>query len=170
MPVARIKTLEMAKRRARVAELYLHGRYQWDIATELGVTQGTISTDLKAIREVWRASAVRNFDEAKSQELARIDQLEREYWQAWLRSKEHKESTTTEKVQTGGNDRMKAGAKKEARDGNPAFLAGVQWCITKRCEILGFDAARKLALSEDGGAIAIKIQEEIVETNARNDN
>jgi len=131
--------------------MYLQGRYQWEIGETLGVTQATVSLDLKAIREQWKASAVRDFDEAKERELARIDALEREYWAAWQTSKEQKESTSTEKSSTEGVDRLKAAVKKEDRDGNPAFLVGVQWCITKRCDILGFDAPKKVAPTTPDG-------------------
>lgn len=156
MPQPRNKTLEIAKRRARVAELYLQGKYQWEIGDEVGVTQATVSTDLAAIRAMWKASAVRDFDEAKEKELARIDALEREYWAAWEASKKEKESTKTEKNTSPSGDRLKAAVEKEMRDGNPAFLAGVQWCINKRCEILGFDAPKKLKhehLSKDGRSL-----------------
>jgi hypothetical protein len=42
--------------------------------------------------------------------------------------------------------------RKEAREGNPAFLAGVQWCINKRCEIFGFDAPKKNEPTCKGGS------------------
>lgn len=77
---------EIARDRARVAEMYLAGRYQSEIAQELGLSQQQISYDLQAVRREWQASAVRNFDEAKAQELAKIDHLERTYWQAWQQS------------------------------------------------------------------------------------
>jgi hypothetical protein len=148
------KALEMAKRRARVAELYLQGRYQWEIACALDVTQATVSRDIAALHQQWETSGIFNFDAAQRKELARIDALEREYWIAYHASKEDKESTATEKTDTPDGARLKAAVRKERRDGNPAFLAGVQWCITQRCKILGFEAAKKLDVrGKEGGPI-----------------
>jgi hypothetical protein len=127
MPRPKSEALEIDRRRARVAALYLQGRYQWDIAAELEVDPSTVSRDLKAIRAAWKASAVRDFDEAKGRELDRIDLLERTYWQAWLDSREEHQTTT------------------------PAFLAGVQWCIDRRCKLLGLDAPTKVAPTDPSG-------------------
>jgi hypothetical protein len=52
---------------------------------------------------------------------------------------------------------MKAAMRKEERDGNPEFLKGVQWCINKRCEILGFDAPKKNVLSGEDGQPFVKV-------------
>ncbi len=79
-PTQRDKDLQIT------AELYLAGRNQYEIAEIIGVSQGTISNDLKAIRVMWRERAVIAFSERKAEELARLDKLEREYWQAWERS------------------------------------------------------------------------------------
>ena len=46
----------MAQRRARVAELYLSGKAQQEIAAEVGVSQMTVSTDLTALRKAWLRS------------------------------------------------------------------------------------------------------------------
>src|SRR5262245_53581405 len=73
-------------RRKRVAALYIQGQSQARIAEQVGVAQGTISYDLQAIRKEWLASSVRDFDEAKSQELAKLDHLEAEAWAGWERS------------------------------------------------------------------------------------
>jgi hypothetical protein len=104
--------LAIEQRRARVAEAYLRGQYQHDIALREGVSQSTVSLDLKAIQAQWKASSIRNLDAHKAQELARIDQLERTYWEAWGRS------------------------LREGRDGDPRFLDGVQKCIVSRCKLL----------------------------------
>ena len=148
------KRVQLEQRRARVAALYLQGFHQWEIGAQVGVDAATICRDLKAIREQWRASAVRDFDEAKAQELARIDALEREYWAAWTASRENREITSTEQVDGASSSRFKAAVRKEAREGNPAFLAGVQWCVTRRCALLGLDAPQRSELTgKDGRAL-----------------
>ena len=41
------------ERRRQVAELYLGGKTQTDIALIVGVTQATVSTDLGVIKQQW---------------------------------------------------------------------------------------------------------------------
>ena len=60
-------------RRSQVAELYVKGIYQTDIGRMLGVTQQQVSLDLKVIQRQWLASTLRDFDEAKSEQLAKIE-------------------------------------------------------------------------------------------------
>ena len=64
------ETTEIENRRRQVAERYLRGEYQSAIADTLGIDQATVSRDLKALRAAWLASAVRDFDLARAQELA----------------------------------------------------------------------------------------------------
>lgn len=129
----------------KIAALYLKGKRQVDIAAELGVTQQQISYDLKEIHDRWRASTLIDINEAKHRELARIDELEREYWEAWRRSCEEKTKTRTKK--TLGGNATEASIEKDQMLGNPAYLAGVQWCIERRCKIFGIDAPEKHELS-----------------------
>ena len=148
----------------RISELYLQGLKQAEIAEQLEVSRQQVSYDLKILRQRWQQAALVNLDEKKALELARIDQLERKYWQAWEESRQARETTTssTEKIGAGEGTartsplRQKAAMRKEARDGNPAFLEGVQWCINKRCVILGLDAPKKGILSGEQGQPLIK--------------
>lgn len=130
---------QIARDRRRVADLYLKGWLQSDIAIEIGATQATVSRDLKALRKAWLASTLIDIDKAKSRELAKIDRLEREYWDAWERSQEDKETQIDELRQEGDSpsERVKVQVKKEGQVGNPSFLDGVEWCIDKRCKIFG---------------------------------
>ena len=47
--------------------------------------------------------------------------------------------------------KVKEVKRREGQSGNPSFLAGVQWCINKRCEILGLDAPKKIAPTDPSG-------------------
>lgn len=140
-----------AHNRLEIAEMYLKGRYQSEIAAELGVSQSAISKNLKAVREEWLKSALVNFNEAISKELAKVDNLERVYWESWERSLTPFKSKT---VKAKGNPRteeeLKASAeqtlKTEDRNGDPRYLQGVQWCIEKRCKLLGLDAPDRVQI------------------------
>ena len=139
--------------REQIAARYLRGEYQVEIAAALGISQQQVSYDLKAIRAAWLASAVRDFDALKAQELAKIDAVEREYWLAWERSKKDKEISVQEGGEVDPQTRKprikKVVMRKEGRAGNPAFLAGVLTCIERRCAILGLDAPKRFVIRWD---------------------
>jgi predicted transcriptional regulator len=126
-----------AHRRHFVAERYLKGATQYEIASEFGVSQAQISMDLSTIREAWLQSSIRDFDEAKSEQLAKIDVIEAEAWQAWERSRQPREVTLTEHTE-GDKESRKDSVRREGRAGDPRFLERVQKCIEQRCGILGF--------------------------------
>lgn len=151
-PGRRRKSSELARDRRKIADLYLKGRIQADIAQEIGVSQQTISNDLKALHREWLDSALVDFNEAKAQELAKIDRLEREYWQAWERSCEDAE-TVTEKARASRGaekpDSVEKTKQAKGQAGDPRFLAGIQWCIERRCKILGIDAPNKIGFEND---------------------
>jgi predicted transcriptional regulator len=146
----KFNTLQRQVHRARVAELYNQGKYQHEIAAELGVSQQQVSYDLKVLNRFWEKTAVLDIAKAKLRELAKIDHLERTYWEAWERSMTARETKQLKKIPTKGDEKL---LKQETRDGNPQYLEGVQWCITKRSALLGLDkidqdnadAARALA-------------------------
>jgi hypothetical protein len=152
------KRTEIAIRRQKVAAAYLRGGTQADIAVELACDQATVSRDLKALRAEWMKSALIDINEAKARELAKIDALELEYWAAWKRSQEDAESEIT-KMQ--GNPpkpnevnpapaKLETQKKREGQSGNPAFLRGVEWCINKRCEIIGVNAPIQQEVNNKG--------------------
>lgn len=128
---------ELAQRRAIVAARYLRGDVQARIAADLGVTQQQISLDLKAIRAAWLVAAIRDYDAAVAEELAKIDAVEVEYWAAWKRSQLDKETSMQE---AGADGKKKVSLRKEGQAGSPAFLDGVLRCIERRCKLLGLDA------------------------------
>lgn len=145
-----------------ISELYLKGKSTRAIAGHLGLSQSQIMYDIKDILARWEEKAIRNIDALKNQELARINMLEREYWEGWERSQADKVVTskaTKRKAAELGDGRDDDGEPTEIVDpgsievtdteqitgnvGNPAFLAGVQWCISERCKLLGIYAPTK---------------------------
>ena len=139
----RRKAAQIARDRRRIANLYLQGWLQVDIAAEVNLSGPTVCRDLKALHKEWIASALIDIDAAKSKELARIDRLEREYWTAWWRSIEDAETTTKKAVETATETRKEAVQTAKGQSGDPRFLQGVQWCIERRCKILGIDAPKE---------------------------
>lgn len=149
---------QIERDRHEIAALYLRGRRQAEIVHHLNeserdytLTQQMISYDLQAIQGRWRKSALMDMDERKTQELAKIDTLELTYWDAWERSCEDAETATQKqrgKVTKGvGEDGQfvaeqpaEISKTRKGQAGDPRFLTGVQWCIERRCKILGIDA------------------------------
>lgn len=72
------KQMEIHERRQKVAQLYLRRQTQEEIGRVLGVSQDTISLDLKALREKWAAENVENLDQVKVREAAELDEMESE--------------------------------------------------------------------------------------------
>ena len=150
--------LNYTERREQVARMYLQGKTQNELAAQFGVNQSTISRDLEAIRLQWQEQALLHFDEIKARELARIDRLEREYWEAWEESKKDAEIVKQIGTLDSEKGKLKAGKAEKTikvRSGNPSFLAGVQWCIEQRLKIFGVYEAIKIR--------QIDWQDEIVE-------
>ena len=145
----------IAERRVWVARLYLKGKSQPEIATELAVSMSTVTNDLAGIREEWIKSAVRDFDAQRSEELARIDYLESVAWDAWERSKKirtirHREVLSMIKLK--GKDKTIEALAAKDRElvpisdktktikmeavGDPKFLDQVIKCIELRMKLL----------------------------------
>src|SRR5215470_14010030 len=115
------KPLEREQDLRETAALYLCGLTQGEIAQRLGVSRQQIGYDLKLLQRRWQESALADFHAKKAAELAKVDELERTYWEAWERSCQMREITSQERTQ-GSEDqtkegRLKAGVRKEQRDG-----------------------------------------------------
>ena len=135
--------------RREISRLYLQGMYQADIAQRLGLSQPTVSRDIQILIEEWKVERVYDINEAKARELAKVDNLELEYWEAWHRSQLNAEKEIKKAKGTkGGAANQEIQKISEGQTGDPRFLSGIQWCIERRCLILGVDAPKKL---EGGG-------------------
>ena len=137
---------EIERDRRRIAQMYLQGMLQSEIGEELELSQPTISNELKLIQKEWFAERINDVHERKMLELAKVDNLELEYWRAWRRSQRNEE--TRKEVDTPRG--FVSSFQEKGQVGDPSFLQGVQWCINKRCELLGLDApGRNINLNLD---------------------
>lgn len=154
------------------ARLYLAGKNHFQIAEELSKTRGyvikrtQVSNDIHEIYKRWQVSYLTDINRLKVKELAKVDQIEAEYWNAWEASKQDKlgleQIKTEDQIPGGAADlrtsykRTKTTTKKERRDPNFMFLQGVQWCVEQRCKIFGLNAPATLNINwrkqaEDAG-------------------
>jgi len=153
------KTRNGSERAARldvVSRMYLQRFRLVDIAAECGVTFQQISYDLKKVRKQWIESAVRDFDAARSQELAKLDALEDSHWIAWRKSIEPTTVTTKSKETYRERiEKTKVSTRDEEPNGDPRFLTGVHKCIEKRCQLLGLDAPVKREITGPGAVVQV---------------
>lgn len=133
----------VARRRAVVADLYLKGYYQSEIARQTRVSQQQISADIRHLMKEWQKSALTDYDEAMQQELARINKRETEAWDAWERSKtQFKKRTIKGKaIGEGDTNLVEKSEQTEERNGDPRYLTIVENCSKQRCELLGLNKA-----------------------------
>lgn len=106
-------------RREKVIALYLRKHTQVQIAKKLNVSQATVSLDLKAMRRLINERAAAQMVELQAEEIAVIDQVEREAWKSFGQSK-------------------KKGTHALA-GGNARFLDIILDCSDRRRRILGLD-------------------------------
>lgn len=148
-----------------ISNLYLQGWSQQRIAEKLAserdyeVSRVTIGNDLKEVNRRWQENTNIPIDQHRLKELARIDLLEQTYWTQWIASLEDRtiktksgksqflatkkkngdvETTPQQQVNQTSSERT------ETREGNPAFLQGVERCIKLRCDLLGLNAPLKV--------------------------
>jgi hypothetical protein len=140
---------QLKQRLAKVAEFYKRAVPVSTIAKRVGVTERQVYNDLNAIRKDWKQSSISDFDERLAVELAKIDNLEKTYWEAWERScKVEKKKTEKEKGNVVEGE-FKVSEKeimkmKVSSVGNAKFLDGVYKCIDKRCDLLGLNSPTKI--------------------------
>lgn len=136
----------------RLAALCLRGLTQAEMAARLNVCRQQVQYDLKELHRRWVAAQLADTEARKALELAKIDHVERTYWRAWRRSRKARQARTRAKATAGaGAAKLRASLRREGRDGNPAFLAGVLRCIQRRAAILGLDAPRTVAPTTPAG-------------------
>lgn len=127
---------QIARHRKLIAAMYLRGSLQAEIAKSIGISQPTVSRDIKALHKQWIGDAKRDFNEAVGKELAKIDVLEQEYWQGWLRStSDVRKQLVWDQKQ--GDWMVEVIELLFVREGNPRFLDGIRECIKDRCRLLG---------------------------------
>lgn len=120
-----------------LAALYLQGYSQTAIAEKLSISQSQVSLDLKRLYKTWRDAALIDFNEAKQRELARIDELERAYWEAWRRSVGRVVERNKKTIKGGPNEGTTDERRARKQAGDPQYLQGVERCIAMRVKLLG---------------------------------
>jgi hypothetical protein len=148
------KALKPSQHRAaklKISKLYLQGMTQSEIAATVNLNQSTISRLLDELSQDWLVEGVYNFNEAKQDQLHKINALEVTYWDAWNRSIGiKKEYIVTDKILMSQGGPIPAEDKRVKtwkEVGATQYLDGIKWCIEQRCKILGLYAPTKQDIS-----------------------
>jgi hypothetical protein len=144
-------------RRRQVADMYLKGSTQADIAQQLGVSQMTVSRDLALLEAEWRKASLIEFDRSRVRELQKLELIEREAWGAWQRS----QSPASAAVITDGKTGQHSRKSLKHQYGDPRFLDQVNKCITQRCILLGLQPAAPLEGNSDD-SVSLEVRRERV--------
>jgi predicted transcriptional regulator len=120
--------------RAKIASFMLRGYSQKQIADEMKMTEAMVSREVKELRKDWAESAKIDMNEALGQELARIDQIEKEAWEAW---EESKKPTKREQQSVTEGQAQKVSIVKNYRTGDPRYMNIITWCVEQRSRLLG---------------------------------
>ena len=146
---AKSQHLVVLRRRQEVCALYVKGWTQSEIANRVGCSITTVCQDLQSLRRQWQESAAKDFAARQSEELARLDHLERVAWQAWERScqqaevKHKKKEYVRQPVKglPGGHKLVPVKVVDETtlrgQVGDPRFLDQVRSAIELRMKTLG---------------------------------
>ena len=129
---------QIAHDRLKISELYLNGYTQAEIGEKLTINQSTVSRDLKVLRGQWLESSLRNFDAVLAEQLAKVDQQERDYHKTAAQARSWAQGL----AQVGQLDKAAAALVSSVR-----AMQGVDSCIDRRCRILGLDAPARTEIS-----------------------
>lgn len=151
---------EIAQQIRMVMDLYGTGKHQAEIAVELGISQATVSRCIKVGQGPWLEKNLQITERVKTDQLSKLDVLERKYWTEWERSRLNMEVKTLKAVKDGGGqaeegipDKVEKTTRTEGQCGDPRYLEGVERCIEKRCKILGINAPEKHDVMSGGEKI-----------------
>jgi len=127
-----------------LSSMYLRGMRQVDMAKELKVSVSTVERDLSKLRAQWEDASVYNFHSAKSEQLAKIDEIERAAWAAYEASRSERRKVTHFDEQV--NPRTVT-QRDDAGAGDAKWLDKISWCVEQRCKIMGFHAPKEVAMT-----------------------
>ena len=125
-------------RRMQVSDLYLKDWTQVAIAQKLGVSQATVSGDIKAIRKEWKKRRVDNLETMVLEFQNKFKQILKEAWFGWEQSTQPLE--TTKVTQKNGEKNFEKTSRKQA--GDPRYLKIALETANKLAELEGLDKSK----------------------------
>lgn len=170
---------EIERDRTLIARMYVRGKSQHEMKLTLNalypdrpLSSRTINNELNNIRQAWLNSTLVDFNAAKSKELARLDEMEREAWSAWEKSKDKHVRIEYEVAddqvpfsvdKIANVHRQKKHKIIEATVGDIRYLEMIERAIKMRCDIFGLFEAKKLQIDWRMEAIQAGMDEETID-------
>jgi hypothetical protein len=147
--------------RAEIAKLRYRGISFRDIADELHISLAYCYSEYKKLEEAWIAESLHDVARLRAREIAKLDEIEAQAWQAWSRSCDY-HTILAEQFEygpTGDRRRKKAEAKRIERPGDAKFLDIIGKCIERRCKLLGLDrlAADASPAADEQNALSVRL-------------
>lgn len=131
--------------RAKIKAWSLHGVPVVEIATRLGLTVRTVRAEIAAISREWAEGAIRDFNTALTQQLERIDLIEREAYEGLLRATEPGTTMTTTVTRTAKGTVTSTTKRTVSRTRASTYLARMAKCVEQRWKILGMNKRGSLS-------------------------
>lgn len=135
---------------------YSYADIQREVREQLGMDSGyslrTVHKDVHTLLEEWRETRIDDMDKAMQAELARLNEMEKEAWQEWDKSKldhEKKRAKQQRVSGEGGDDavRMEQQREEVVGFGDPRYLDIVHKCGIERRKMLGLYSPEKKDIS-----------------------
>lgn len=155
-----------------IAQLYKRGYSYREIRDEVmarldlqSYSLQTVHKDVKRLLEEWRETRLESVDEAVQLELERINEIIREAWEAWEKSKQDGDKTRTKqfgKLQSGDKNgeadsgkgdggivtvRVERTSEEVTGYGDPRYLEIIHRCLMERRKLLGLYSPEKREVS-----------------------
>ncbi len=153
-----LKRAEMAERRAKVVALMRLRMSQTDIARQLGVNQGTVSRDERAIREEWKRQYAAAMNEQIAEDVAVLNDDERRWRQEMVRAlmSRMETRTVTRKVKDAGGETTTVDEQVEVvvppdRDLALKMYDRVLEIVGRRARLMGVEPPVKVAPTDPTG-------------------
>lgn len=167
-----------------IAQLYKRGynyrQMQQEVKARLDLQSYSLSTvhkDVQALLAEWRQTRIESLDHAIQLELERIDDIIREAWEAWDKSKQDGDKTRTKQtgiVPKGGNGededsgeiktvKVERTSEELTNCGDPRYLEIIHKNLMERRKLLGLYAPDKKEVSGDLSFTNLLMQTGIVE-------
>lgn len=186
MSTKRLERRRMERRRGFVmrqeivAQLFKRGYSYAEIRREVMArlnlktySLSTVCRDVNMLLEEWRKCRIDNLDHALQLELQRIDDLIKEAWEAWEKSKEDgvERSSKQKGVPLPNNDgengvatiSMEQTQKEVHPCGDPRYLDMIHKLLMERRKLLGLYAPEKREYDHRGGVSVNMTRDEIAE-------
>jgi DNA-binding MarR family transcriptional regulator len=161
MPAPRPKR-QREKDLETTAHMYLRGAYQSEIAAVIGVTQATISNDIRELLKRWREAQIKDIDILRAREIERLNEVESAAWAEYKRSQQDRVVLVKETKSGKGESEpgKRAQETREGQCGDSRYLAIIKDCVAQRRAIFGLDAPTKVDTTIHDAVIRVVYEEQ----------